>query len=199
MILGPPVINPIDPIKVKDGGNFSVVCSVIHSFSTNYEITWQTANGTELSTDHHPLGRVTQMSTTELKLHVETVTKAIDYLCVVKNDSRVLATEYVSVHLYNVPSPPRDLKIQITDTSGLTLITWTAPETDNGKRLTAYYVNITREGDDSMVVKIIPDVTSFPYFAGCNVVNVTVTSENDCGNSSAISASINTNNLCGKN
>ena len=199
MIVDLPVIDPIHPIAVKDGGSFSVICRVIHSFGSNYKITWQTANGTELSSSHHPLGRVTQVNTNELELHVETVTKAVDYLCVVRNYSRELATEYVHVYLSDVPSPPRDLKIQITGTNGLILITWTAPETDNGSPLTSYYINITVEGGDSMTVRIIPDVTSFQYFAGCSVINVTTISENLCGNSSAINASISTKALCGKN
>lgn len=175
-----------------------MVCRVTHSFDSNYRITWQTANGTELDNNHHPLGRVTQVSASELRLNVETVTKALTYECVVRNSSRVLATEYVYVNLADVPSPPRDLKIQTTGTNGLIYITWTAPETDNGSPLTSYYINITIDGGNSMVVRIIPDMTSFQYFAGCSVINVTATSENGYGNSSAISASISTKDMCGK-
>ena len=192
-LLGPPVIEPIPPITVKDGGNLSVVCRVAHSFGGNYVMTWQMADGSEVDGS-----QTTQLSASELHLYVEKITEAVDILCIVRNNSGILTTEHVSISLINVPSPPRNLAIRnIINSNGRIYITWTAPATDNGSPLTAYYVNITVEGVDSVVRQIIPDRTSLEYFAGCKMVSVTVTSENECGNSTAISSMIDVGDLCG--
>ena len=193
------MIESIPPITVKEGGNLSVVCRVIRSFGDGYEMTWQTINGSEVINDS--FSQVIQLSTSELQLFVKEVSKAspVDYLCVVRNNSRILTTEYVQVYFTNIPSSPRNLKIRSTNLNGFVTITWTAPATDNGSPLTSYYVTISIEGGNSTVKQIIPDETSLDYFAGCNVINVTVTSENACGNSSGISSSIDIRSQCGKN
>lgn len=193
-LIGPPVIESIPPITVKDGGNLSVICRVVQSFDGNYEITWQMADGSEVVSD--PFSQITQPSANELHLFVQKVTKAIDYLCVVRNSSRILTTEHVSVNLANVPSPPRNLKIISANSDGFIYITWTAPATDNGSPLTAYYVNVTVEGANSVVRRIIPDTTSLKHYARCKMINVSVVSENQCGNSSAISSMIDTRDQC---
>lgn len=194
-LLDPPIIDPIHPIIVKEGGNFSVVCRIIGSFGSDYEMSWQTATGNELTN-----GRVTRLNSNEMELFVEKVTEDLDYMCIVSNGSRPLAVEYVRVYLTDVPSPPRDLNIRSTKSNGLIsiMITWTAPETDNNSPLTSYYINITVEGGDSTVVRIIPDMTQLEYFSSCKLINVSVTSENVCGNSSAISSFIDTREQCGK-
>ena len=198
--IGPFIIESIPPITVKEGGNLSVVCRVLHSFGDAYEMTWQMANGSEVTNDS--FSQIIKLSTTELQLFVKEVTSAniVDYLCVIRNNSRILTTERVHVYLTNIPSPPRNLKIQSTNFDGHVIITWTAPEMDNGSPLTSYYVTISVEGGNTTVKRIIPDQTKLDYFAGCNMINVTVTSENSCGNSSSISSSIDVKpGYCGKN
>ena len=199
-LIGAPIIQSISPITVKNGDNLTVLCRVVQSsFGNHYEMIWQAANGGEIT--NNALNQVTRLSATELQLFVKEVTKTANYLCVVRNNSRILATELVHVYLTNVPSPPRYLKIQSTDVNGRVTITWLAPETDNGSPLTAYYVTIIVEGGNSTVKKIIPDQTSVNYDTECNyneIINVTVISENACGNSSDISASVDTKDLCGK-
>ena len=192
------MIESIPPIIVKEGGSLSVVCRVVLSFGYAYEMTWQMANGSVVTNDS--FSQVIELSTNELQLFVKEITRAntVDYMCVIRNNSRILATEHVHVYLTNVPSPPRNLKIHSTNFDGLVTITWTAPETDNGRPLTSYYVIISVEGGNSTVKWVIPDQTSLDYFAGCNVINVTVTSENICGNSSGISSSIDVKDHCGK-
>jgi len=194
--IGPPIIEPIPPINVKDGGNLSVICRVIHSFDGNYQMVWHTADGKQVN---DPLSRVIRISSRELQLFVQKVTKPIDYLCVIRNSSGILTTEHVSVYLTDVPSPPRYLEIRSTGPAGYISITWTAPATDNGSPLTGYYVSIIVEGTYPKVMKIIPDTTSLEYLAGCKKINVTVTSENVCGNSSVINSIIDTRNQCGMN
>ena len=160
---------------------------------------WQTANGSEITND--ALNQVTKLSATELQLFVTKVTKTANYLCVVRNNSRILAAELVNVYLTDVPSPPRYLRIHSTDINGQVTITWLAPEADNGNPLTAYYVAIIVEGGNSTIKKVIPDQTSVDYYIECNyneIFNVTVISENACGNSSDISSSVDTKDLCGK-
>ena len=193
------MIESIPPITVKEGGNLSVVCRVLHAFGDAYEMTWQMANGSEII--NNSFSQVIELSTTELQLFVTEVTKAniVDYICVIRNNSRILTTEHVHVSLTSVPSPPKNLKIQSTNFDGRVTITWTGPETDNGSPLTSYYVTISVEGGNTTVTRVIPDQTSLYYFAGCNTINVTVTSENDCGNSSSISSSIDVKGQCGKN
>lgn len=179
---------------VKSGGNLSVVCRIHNSFG-NFELAWQMADGNSLTDDSSTL--VTQISPSELQLFVREVTKVIDYLCVVRNASRIFTTEFVSVSLTDVPSPPRDLEIQSTGSVGHISITWTAPATDNGSPLTAYYVSVIVERANSKVMRILPSITTFEYSAKCKVINVTVTSENVYGNSSAVNSVIDTRSQCG--
>lgn len=197
-LTGPPSIQAIPPVIVKDGDNFTVICRVVHSFDSNYEMSWQTSDGSELDS----FSTVKQISDNELRLFVKKVTKATGYVCVIRNNSRILTTEHVRVYVTNVPSPPRNLEIRSTGSAGHIFITWTAPETDNGSPLTTYYINITVEGANAAIVQIIPDTTSLDYFAGCNKINVSIMvsimSENACGNSSAINSSIDISDQCGK-
>jgi len=189
-LLGIEII-PVMPI-VKSGGNLSVVCH-IHNLFGDFEMVWQTADGNSLTDDSST--EITQISASELKLFVRKVTEAVDYLCVVRNGSRIFTTELVSVSLTDVPSPPRDLEITVSDDH--ISITWTAPETTNGSPLTAYYVNVIVEGADSKVMRILPNVTTFKHLVKCKVINVTVTSENVYGNSSAINSVIDAKSPCG--
>lgn len=184
-------------MTVKNGGNLSVVCRVVHSIGNNYQMTWLTADGNDLVND--PSSQITQINASELRLVVKKVTKAAAYLCVVKNTSGIiLNTEHVSVYLTDVPGPPRNLNIQSIGSSGVVSITWTAPETDNRSPITAYYVTVIVDGVPSSITRISPNATKFEVFTKCRMINVAVTSENDCGNSSVVDSIIDTRNKCGE-
>ena len=181
---------------VKNGSSLSVTCRVVNQFD-DFEMTWQaTGTGDDLAND--PSVRVTQLNTSDLHLFVERITKSAEYSCVLQS-SRTIIAEYITVYVIDIPGPPRNLNIQETGSDGGMYITWTGPETDNGSPLTAYYVNITVNGVNSTIVRVVPGKTELDYVAGkCRVINVTVTSENACGNSSAVEFSIDTRNQCGK-
>ena len=194
-LLGLTLIPPM--ATVKKGSSFSVTCRVINQFD-DFEMIWQTmATGDNFAND--PSVQVTQLNASDLRLVVERVTKPMGYSCILRNNLRMVVAEHIRVDIIDVPGPPRNLNIQSTGSDGRMYITWTAPETDNGSPLTAYYVNITVEGVNSTVVRVVLGKTDLDYLAGkCKVINVTVTSENACGNSSAMEFSIDTTNQCGK-
>ena len=192
--LGLEVIPPM--VTVKSGSNLSAVCRVINPFG-DYRMAWMTATGNEVT--DNPLVQVTRLNG-DLHLFVETVTEAVDYICVLRTPleiSEVLTIEDVNVDVTDVPGPPRNLEVA-SNGADYILITWTAPVTDNGSPLTAYYVNVTVEGKNSMVIQVSPHTTTLEYSARCKMIHVTVTSENLCGNSSADVSTIDTRGQCGK-
>lgn len=180
---------------IKSGSNFSVVCRVINPFDSNFEMTWSTYSGDDITND--PLVQVTRLNASDWRLSVERVTDTLDYVCALRSDSEILTFGYIRVDVIDVPGPPRNLRIQSEGSNGLMAITWTAPATDNGSPLTAYYVNITVEGT-STVIRVPLHTTRLEHIAHCKVVNVTVASENACGNSSVDKAGIDTRDQCGK-
>ena len=190
LILIPPMAT------VKNGSSLSVTCRVVNHFD-DFEMTWQaTRTGDDLAND--PSVQVTQLNSSDLRLFAERVTKPAGYSCVLQSSGTIIA-EHFTVYIIDIPGPPRNLDIQKTGSDGGIYITWTAPETDNGSPLTAYYVNITVDGANSTIIEVVPSKTDLDYLAGkCKVINVTVTSENACGNSSAMEFSIDTRNQCSK-
>ena len=190
LILIPPMAT------VKKGSSFSVICRVVNQFD-DFEMTWQTARTSDdLAND--PSVQVTQLNTSDLHLFVERITKPAGYSCVLRSLEIIIAEQF-TVDVIDIPGPPRNLNIQSSGSNGGMYITWTAPETDNGSPLTAYYVNITVDGANSTIIQVVPGKTDLDYLAGkCKVINVTVTSENACGNSTAMEFSIDTRNQCGK-
>lgn len=160
-------------------------------------MTWQPSNGGDLTND--PLVQITQRNATDLHLFVERVTTPVAYTCVLRSNLGIISQD-IRVYVTDVPGPPRNLDIQSAGSDGDSVaITWTAPDTDNFSPLTAYYVNVTVDETNSDVMRVSPDITEIYYMAKCKVINVTVTSENDCGNSSAVEAGIDTRyQQCGK-
>lgn len=141
---------------------------------------------------------VTRLNASDLRLVVERVDKPVYYSCILRKDSRIILSEHIRVDITDVPGPPRNLDVQSTNSNGGISITWTAPDTDNGSPLMGYYINVTVEGTNSTVTKVLPDTTNLDYLAKCVMINVTVTSENGCGNSTAIKSGIDTKYQCGK-
>ena len=181
---------------VKNGSSLSVTCRVVNLFD-DFEMTWQTARTSDNLVSDSSV-QVTQPNTSDLHLFAERITELTGYFCVLQSSGTTII-EHFTVYVIDIPGPPRNLNIQETGSDGGMYITWTGPETDNGSPLTAYYVNITVNGVNSTIVQVIPDKTDLDYLAGkCKVINVTVTSENACGNSSAVEFSIDTRNQCGK-
>ena len=180
---------------VKNGSSLSVTCHVVNP-AGDFEMTWQRMRtGDDLAND--PTVQVTQLNSTDLRLFAERVTKPAGYSCILRSSGTIIA-EHFTVDIIDIPGPPRNLNIQKTADGGI-YITWTAPETDNGSPLTAYYVNITVDGANSTIIEVVPSKTDLNNLAGkCKVINVTVTSENACGNSSAMEFSIDTRNQCSK-
>ena len=193
LIIGFMLIPPM--ATVKNGSSLSVTCRVVNQ-SDDFEMTWQMRRTSDdLAND--PSFDVTQLNTSDLHLFAERITKPAGYSCVLRSSGKIFAKHF-TVYVIDVPGPPRNLNIE-TGSDGGTHITWTAPETDNGSPLTAYYVNITVNGVNSTIKEVVPSKTELNYLAGkCKVINVTVTSENACGNSSAVEFSIDTRNQCGK-
>ena len=196
-LLGLQIIPPT--ATVKRGNSLSVICRIInHDQLDDFEMTWQImTTGDNLAND--PSAQVTQVNTTDLRLVVDSVTKPTGYSCVMQNSLRMIIAEHLIVDIIDVPGPPRSLSVQTTRSGEGIYVTWLAPETDNGSPLTAYYVTIIVEGGNSTVVPVLPSKTEVNYLVGkCKVINVTVTSENACGNSTTMEFSIDTRNQCGK-
>ena len=192
--LGLELIPPV--VTIKNGSSLSVVCRVInYDQADNSEMTWETTSVSALAND--PLVQITQRNASDLHLYVGSVTKPVAYSCVLRSSSGAMTSQYVRLTVTDVPGPPRNLDISATS-DGLVTITWKAPETDNFSPLTAYYVNVTVDGGNSTVIRVPLGTTSTEYIAKCKVINVTVTSENACGNSTAVESSIDTTNQCGK-
>ena len=184
---------------VKKGDSLSVICIVInHDQPDDFKMIWQImTTGDNLVNDSS--ARVTQVNTTDLRLVVDGITKPMGYSCVMQNSLRMIIAEHLIVDVIDVPGPPRDLSVQTARSSEGIYITWIAPETDNGSPLTAYYVTIIVEGGNSTVIPVLSSTTELNYSVGkCKVTNVTVTSENACGNSTTVEFSIDTRNQCGK-
>lgn len=182
-------------VIIKNGSSLSVVCRVInYNQSDNSVVTWETGSASELANDS--LVQITERNASNLHLYVERVTKAVAYSCILRSRG-IMISEYVRLTVTDVPSPPRNLDVS-ANSDGLVIITWKAPEKDNFSPLTAYYVNIIIDGGNSTVIRVSLGTTSLEYIAKCKVVNISVTSENTCGNSTAVESSINTADNCGK-
>lgn len=190
--LGLELIPPV--VTIKNGSSLSVVCHVVnYDQADNSVVTWETTS--VLANDS--LVQITPRNASDLHLYVSTVTKPVAYTCVLRTSSGIMISKYVRLTVTDVPSPPRNLDVSASSDE-LVTITWKAPETDNFSPLTAYYVSITVEGENTTVIRVPLGTTSAWYIAKCKVINVTVTSENACGNSTAIESSIDTTNQCGK-
>lgn len=166
------MIRDIQPKTVKRGNDAIIICSLVGSYGTGLEMEWQTIDS-ELISDG-----VTRLNTTALQLRVDSVTEAVEYQCVARN---MIGNDYevARINIIDVPSQPRSLR------SSKGAFTWVAPVTDNGQPLTAYYVTIRVGFDAPTIVKVPIDSTSYSYRT-CGNVTVTVTAENDCGNSTAV-------------
>lgn len=159
-------------------------------------MSWQTASGNDFT--NNPSVQVTQLNATNLQLFAMRVSKAINYICVLRNTSGIIFLKHMSLYVTDVPSPPRDLEIKSIGSNGLVSVTWTPPETDNRSPITGHYVTFTNGRGNSKVTKIMSNMTNFEYTAGCGVFIVAVTSENDCGNSSVVDTIFDTREWCGK-